>query len=126
MLADALKFILDIAAYQFLVGGNGDGTWVTNTSGADPLFQSLFRPVGMKSGTIRDTTFFFGGWYSSRSTPRVSPGANGGSNDRPLPGFLSYNATTGVWKNDSSPIPWNGNTDSLGIAAAVPSFGPQG
>ena len=111
--------IPEIAAYQFLAAGNGDGTWTTNKSSDDQIFNSLTRPTGMLSAFFDNTIFMFGGFEIPRSSSRAK-------NSQPVPGLLSYNGTSMSWRNETSPIQWSTDNKAWGVSVAVPSMGPRG
>ena len=111
----------DIAVYQCLVDGKGDGTWTTNKTN-DEIFNSLTRPAGMKDPFLKDTVFFFGGRESALSSPRVVNTADKIN----VPGVVSFNDSSQAWQNDTLPFPWANTKYSWGVSAAVPDFGPRG
>ena len=111
----------EIAVYQCLVDGKGDGTWTTNKTN-DDVFNSLTRPAGMKSPFLNDTVFFFGGRESDRSSPEVVNTADKIN----VPGVALFNDSSQSWENDTLPFQWANTKYSWGVSVAVPDFGPRG
>lgn len=105
--------------WRFDADGNGGGTWSQETAANQQLYASMDLGEYGAFTTAGDTGFHFGGERSMNTEP-------GSRGHRSIAGVLSYNMTTKMWRNDSSSGMTPLGTLTLGQAAFVPAFGPNG
>ena len=84
-------------------------------------FSNLTRPLAALTATIEDMTYVLGGLENDASNRVLSPGTG-----LPIPGIVSFNTSSGVWANTTSPknLAWHNGYN--GILVSVPAFGSVG
>jgi len=105
------------APWQFTVDGNGGGTWKQLDT-----VKEVTRQAGGTGTVVNDTLFMLGG-YASWTT---SPETRSLRSFLPMPGIVSYNTTSRVWRNDSSAGYSRYGTSVFGHMEYLPEFGTQG
>ncbi|KAL0936118.1 kelch repeat protein [Colletotrichum truncatum] len=82
-------------SWKFEADGKGGGEWVTESPANPSLFSELRRNEDGAFVSTPDAGFWFGGLASAWTNPNAYVQA--------VPGVLSYNMTTKVWTNETTP-----------------------
>ncbi|KAF4815689.1 Kelch repeat-containing protein [Colletotrichum siamense] len=108
-------------SWKFEADGKGGGEWLTESPANPSFFGELKRCEEGAYVSTGDTAFWFGGIASGWT--------NSNPASQPVPGIISYNMTTKVWSNDTTP---NFSAFSAygtivgGGAVYIPTFGSNG
>lgn len=86
----------DLALWKFTADGAGSGSWSKQLSSDSAAFSNFTRPYGATIATGRDVGYALSGVVTSHSDPNFEGDAI------PLPGLVSFNMSSGGWKNESS------------------------
>ncbi|KAJ9659749.1 hypothetical protein H2201_007185 [Coniosporium apollinis] len=110
----------DLALWKFTADGAGGGSWSKRLPSDPAAFSNLTRPYGATVATGEEVGYALSGVMTSHS----DPGFDG--DGVPLLGLVSFNMTSGAWRNDSS-IGYSSNGMGLwGHMQYVPGFGIDG
>lgn len=110
----------DLALWKFTADGAGSGSWSKQLSSDSAAFSNLTRPYGAAIATGGDVGYALSGVVTSHSDPNFEGDAI------PLPGLVSFNMSSGGWKNESS-VGYSSNGMGLwGHMQHVPGFGTDG
>ncbi|KAJ3955659.1 hypothetical protein N0V92_007807 [Colletotrichum tropicale] len=108
-------------SWKFEADGDGGGKWVTESPANPSFFGELKRCEEGAYVSTSDAAFWFGGIASGWT--------NSNPASQPVPGVISYNMTTKVWSNDTTPdfsAFSEYGTIVGGGAVYIPTFGRNG
>ncbi|GME65527.1 Kelch repeat protein [Neofusicoccum parvum] len=97
-----------------------NGTWAAVDARDPAAFNQLARPAGGYSASCRGAGWYLGGYTSGATDARWGDGGAA-----PVPGMVSYNYSSGAWRNVSVEGFAGGGTAAWGKMADVP-FGEGG
>lgn len=111
-----------LGLWSFALDGQGGGNWSAVSAATTEIKKSLTRPYQGLSTWGGESAFTIGGFINDLT----SPATVNYTGNRPIPGIVKYNMTSGTFTNSSAAGYNHNGTAERGVLHYVPSFGPEG